>query len=205
MSILGGALLFFTFAANAQEDTTLIRSVYQHEPDTSTLENVKLTQADDTSSTRVDREHSPRIAVISSAILPGLGQVYNKKYWKVPIIYGAGAMFYYLYDYNNVYYVRLKTAYDQISNDLEVTDPDLSGSTETQLEYYRNYYRKNRDYQIIFMGLLYFANIVDAMVDAHMYNYDISKDLSMQLMPTIIPPSPGNYTASCGLKLKLSF
>lgn len=151
------------------------------------------------------REHKPRVAVISSAILPGAGQAYNRKYWKIPIIYGAGSVLYYFYDYNQKTYNRFREAYNQKAAGEIPTDPDLQDLELSTLEFYRDNYRRNRDYNVIFMGLLYVANIVDAMVDAHMYKYDISRDLSMQIGPTILPTAPSTYTASAGLKIKFSF
>lgn len=165
----------------------------------------------DTSSTIVylqnkpKHKKSPRVALISSAIIPGLGQAYNGKYWKIPIIYGGGAAIYYMYDYNNDWYQRCKTAINQINNKVDITDPDLIGNDLANLQLNRDNFRRSRDYTVIFMGLLYAANIVDAMVDAYMFDYDVSRDLSLHVDPTLIPSDPYSYIPTCGLKLSLRF
>lgn len=200
-SILLGALFILPQYLFSQQDTLRPIDV---DPQNEMVD-VKEFSANDTIGAKT-REHSPRIAVISSTIIPGLGQAYNRKYWKVPIIYGSGAVLYFFYDYNNTYYQRLNEAYSQLSNGQAVTDPELVGKSLEELELNRDNFRRNRDYNIIFMGLLYVANIVDAMVDAHMYKYDISRDLTMQIGPTIIPPPDmALTTASCGVKVKFSF
>lgn len=151
------------------------------------------------------RNHSPRIALISSAIVPGLGQAYNRKYWKLPIIYGAGIGLYYYYNYNNGYYQRFNKAFKQSRSGQEVTDPDLQIFNQTQLETRKNTSRKYRDYSMVFMGVLYLANIIDAMVDAYMYKYDVSRDLSMELTPMLVPVTPDYTAATCGLSLTYKF
>jgi hypothetical protein len=202
-SILVGALFVLPLYTFAQQDTLIFIPDSNNVTETTVVEEPVV----DTTIKGKERNHSHRVAVISSTIIPGLGQAYNRKYWKIPIIYGGGAIIYYFFDYNNTYYQRLKTAYNQLKNGEEITDPDLKeGWDEQRLMYHRDNFRRNRDYNIIFFGLLYVANIVDAMVDAYMYSYDISPDLSMQIAPSIIPPLQNTYaTASCGLKIKFSF
>lgn len=156
-----------------------------------------------------ERKHSPQVATISSAIVPGLGQVYNQKYWKVPLIWGGGLALYAYYDWNNGYYHRFKLANEQISEDIPVTDPDLSEMEPETIINYKDYYRRHRDRAVIFMGVLYVANIVDALVDAHMLDYDISKDLSLHWEPTVMPTIPTHYNApdnyALGAKVQLRF
>lgn len=201
-SILVGALFILPQYTFAQPDTVAFTPV------NNTRRATRVTEVSNTDTviSVKEKQHNPRVAVISSAILPGLGQAYNRKYWKIPIIYGGGAIIYYFYDYNNDYYQRLRTAYNQVKNGEEITDPDLKDWDEQTIEYRRDQFRRNRDYNVIFFGLLYVANIVDAMVDAYMFKYDISRDLTMQVGPSVIPPLQNTYaTASCGLKVKFSF
>ncbi len=203
-SILMGALFILPNRASAQDDSSKVVS----DSGAVIVVSDNVIPSDDTLSSSKKRKHSPRIAVISSALIPGLGQVYNRKYWKLPIIYGAGVGLYFFFDYNNDYYQRLKKAYDLKSRDPNavISDPDLSDITDIgAIERNRDNYRRYRDFNIIFMGLLYVGNIIDAMVDAHMYTYDISRDLTMRIEPAIIPTTTSNYTATCGLKVKFSF
>ena len=152
------------------------------------------------------RQHNPRIATLSSAVFPGLGQAYNTKYWKVPIIWGGGLGLYYYFDFTNTRYHRYKLAYEQTQEGLTITDPDLVEFDERTLSLRKDEWRRNRDYAIIFMGLLYVANIVDAMVDAYMLDYDISKNLTLHWEPTVIPPAPNNFSASAvGVNVQLRF
>lgn len=150
-------------------------------------------------------EHSPHKATIYSAILPGLGQAYNKKYWKVPIVYsGFGFLTYQIYT-NNTEYVKYKEAY--------VYDPDIDPVAPNeyatkydkgQLLKGRDFYRKKFERSLIYTALWYFINIIDASVDAHLFNFDISENLSLRVEPTLnfnqyISPKP-----IAGLKICIS-
>ncbi len=153
-----------------------------------------------------EHKHSPKIATFSSAIVPGLGQIYNQKYWKVPIIWGAGLGMYFYCDYSNTLYHRCKLAYEQKNEDLTVTDPDLSGQSLSALKTRRNNWRRNRDRAIMLTGLIYVANILDAMVDAHMLDYDISQDLTLHWEPSLMPIENNSYTSSAiGVNIQIRF
>jgi hypothetical protein len=129
-----------------------------------------------------EKKHSPHKASIYSAILPGLGQAYNKKYWKIPIVYaGLGVTGFFLLD--NRQKVRelqqaLNVIYDNDPNTLPETkyskvDPEV-------LQAQRNIARTNRDYSIIAFSGVYLINIVDAAIDAHFYQFNIDKPLAMK-------------------------
>ncbi len=153
-----------------------------------------------------EHKHSPKIATISSAIVPGLGQIYNQKYWKVPIIWGAGLGMYFYVDYSNTLYHRCKLAYEQLNRDETVSDPDLSDWSLSKLQTRKNTYRKNRDRAIIFTGLIYVANILDAMVDAHMLDYDISQDLTLHWEPSLMPIDNYSFANSAvGVNIQIRF
>lgn len=142
------------------------------------------------SDTLVVKPHSPRKATLYSMVLPGLGQIYNKKYWKVPVLYaGIGALTY-MGIQNNREYKRWHEAYlYTISNATTPTDNELVGKYDAeQLKSQSNYYRRNLELTYIFGSFLYILNIVDAAVDAHLFNYDISDDLSLHLLPEPIQP-----------------
>lgn len=143
-------------------------------------------------------KHSPRKATIYSAVLPGLGQIYNKKYWKVPLVYiGFGTLGYFI-DWNNDQYTLYREAYADIADD----DPNTNSFEELNFEgrwnldnpRERNQFsealnraketaRRNRDLVIISTAAFYALNIIDASVDAHLFNFDISDDLTMKWMP----------------------
>lgn len=142
-----------------------------------------------------------RKATIMSAVFPGLGQIYNRKYWKAPIIYAAlGGLAY--WGINNhtqykYYSDNLKAIYDD--------NPDTENETlytETQLITQKNYYKKYRDMAIMIGALAYAINIVDANVDAHLKTFDVSDDLSLKIKPYY--NINYNSTLQTGLTLKLS-
>lgn len=158
---------------------------------------------DSTTIVEVDAEaekvHSPKKASLYSAILPGLGQAYNKKYWKIPIIYaGFGTIGYYIH-WNNDNYNVLKLAYNDLTDgddntnsylDLKPDWIDLDDATdlntfENALSDQQNYYRRNRDLLVICMVGFYGLNIIDASVDAHLFDFDISEDLTFNWQPSV--------------------
>jgi hypothetical protein len=160
-------------------------------------------QEQDTSAVRTNtQKHSPRKAVLFSVILPGLGQVYNHKYWKVPIIYGAGGAFAYFVNFNQVKYKKFRDAYangnpnQKVLIDGQYYDYDI-------LPRGRDYYRRYRDLSVIGFGAIYLLNIIDAMVDANFYYYDVGNDLTMRIDPVIF----NNYgiTSAIGLRINIGF
>lgn len=157
-------------------------------------------------------------ATTLAMICPGAGQIYNKSYWRVPIVVGGFATTIYCIDWNNRGYQRFKKAY-RLKADYDES-PDLypNGSQDefggrysaTFLKNLRNSYRRNRDLCIILTAGLYILQIVDAHVDAHLRTYDISKDLSVSLSPVVgysynrmAPYSGGG--ATIGMNLGFTF
>ncbi len=161
---------------------------------------VNPTKAQNADSLAAINTHSPHKAVIYSALVPGLGQVYNKKYWKVPIIYAAGGTLVYFIKTNNTQYQQFKKAYLDVIN--QRPDEFNGRYSKDVLANARDYYRKYRDLSIIGIAGLYFLNIIDAMVDAYFFNFDISKDLSLHVIPDV---QPGFNTSACGLRVSLNF
>jgi hypothetical protein len=140
----------------------------------------------------VSKAHSPKVAAIRSAILPGLGQIYNKKYWKLPIVYGAlgtcGAIFAYnLKNYRDTrfaYSVKYNMRVHKTdSNKFVNIRRELQPLPEESLRNYRNQFRKDIDYSVLVFILLWGLNVVDASVDAHLKAFDVSPDLSFYLKP----------------------
>jgi len=137
--------------------------------------------------TAISKKHNPKIATFRSAILPGWGQAYNRKYWKIPIVYGALGTAAGVFFYNLKTYKLLRKAValrsDTIAgNDNEVDQQFLNLSTES-IRSYRNEFRQNVDYSVLFFLIIWGLNIVDATVDAHLKAFDVSPDLSMKIRP----------------------
>ena len=133
------------------------------------------------------KKHSAKRATIYSAIIPGTGQAYNKKYWKIPIVYaGIGTISYFIVS-NHKHYVEAREAYDYVSNEYEypIDNELVDKYDEADLLEIRDYYRRNVELSWIVMGLWYILNIIDANVDAHFFDYDISDNLTLHIQPVI--------------------
>jgi len=136
--------------------------------------------------------HSPKKAAIRSAIFPGLGQIYNKKYWKLPIVYGAlgtcaGVFFYNLGSYRDTKFAY-KVKYNMRVNRTDSAlypkiKSQLKPLSEESLRFYRNQYRRDIDYSALFFLILWGINVIDASVDAHLKSFDVSPDLSFRFKP----------------------
>ncbi len=127
---------------------------------------------------------SPRKAAILSSTLPGLGQIYNKKYWKIPIIYaGLLTSAYYIND-NNTQYKLYKDAYLKRLDNNPDNDDFVGEYSSGDLLILKDFYRRNREVSILCFVGTYIINILDASVDAHLFDYDISEDISLQITPT---------------------
>lgn len=145
----------------------------------------------------------PKIAAIRSAILPGLGQIYNKKYWKLPIVYGAlgttaGVFFYNLNTYKDLkfaYAAKYKASLpppQRDSTDYFKIKPELLPLSPESLRFNRDEFRRNVDYSALIFLLLWGLNVVDAAVDAHLKNFDVGPDLSLQVRPGYSPMAGTN-------------
>lgn len=136
--------------------------------------------------------HPPKKAALRSALLPGLGQIYNKKIWKVPIVYGAlatsGAIFFYnlnnykdtRFAYSVKYNMRVNRTDSALFGKIK---PNLQPLPEESLKYYRNQFRRDIDYSALFFLVLWGLNVVDAAVDAHLKSFDVGNDLSLRIAP----------------------
>ena len=152
------------------------------------------------------KPHSPTKAAIYSAVLPGLGQGYNKKYWKIPIVYaGFGVIIYFIVS-NTREYKQYKEAYNYVAaGDSGYIDNEYVGKyDQQQLLDGKNYYRRNMELSYIIGGLWYLLNVIDASVDAHFFDYDISDDLTIRVDPVMLTRRD-DYRPVSGLKLTLKF
>jgi Family of unknown function (DUF5683) len=185
------------FSQRIIEDTSQIKTAVE--------KSVKKDKTD----TAKKKEHSPRIAAIRSAIFPGLGQIYNKKYWKLPIVWGAMGVATGVFVFNFGNYKDTRFAY-KVKYNMRVfkTDsalaskirPDLVPLSEESLRFYRNQFRRDIDYSAIFFLVMWGLNIVDATVDAHLKSFDVSPDLSLK-----IKPGYSDLAKTNGLSLVLQF
>ena len=140
------------------------------------------------------KKHSPKVAAVRSAIFPGLGQVYNKKYWKLPIVYGALGVTTYIFidniktyrEYRFAYTARFKAAqppplrdstdFFKLKNIYKIIQPESIRAA-------RNKFRQYVDYSVLVFILLWGLNVVDATVDAHLQSFDVSPNLSLSIKP----------------------
>lgn len=150
--------------------------------------------------------HSPKKAANLSALLPGLGQVYNKQYLKVPVIYAGAAGLIYGIHWNNVQYKKYLTAYRLDADTSAATVSEFAGLySVANLITLKDFYRRNRDLSTIVLSLWYAANIVDAYVYAQFYNFDVSDNLSLNVKPYIYQPAFYRQPGAMATGLTLTF
>lgn len=160
---------------------------------------------------------SPKKAIIYSAIFPGLGQIYNRKYWKLPIVYGGFIGFTYAISWNGRYYTDYSNGYKDIMDDDPATDswknflpygqdPNTADIEwlKTVLKRRKDFYRRYRDLSIIGTVAMYALTMIDAYVDAQLFDFDISTDLSFRVEPTIIKKTD-YFANSFGIQCSISF
>jgi Family of unknown function (DUF5683) len=156
--------------------------------------------------TLLKSKHSPQKATRRSAIIPGWGQAYNHQYWKMPIVWGALAVPASLFVYNNHWYQETKYAYELViagdTANYHTIDPKLQGliSSPESLQFYRNEFRRDRDYSVLFFMIAWGLNVVDATVSGHLRDFDVSQDLSMRIKPDYNP-----FTKKVNLGLAFNF
>lgn len=173
---------------------------------------------------KMEFKPDPKKAVLM-ALVPGLGQIYNRKFWKLPIVYGGLMGCMYAVTWNNRNYQDYSTAYKDIMMDAEEPNrpveefhtswQDLLGvgydpkewvtntNFQTQLKNRKDYYRRYRDLSIIITVGVYALSIIDAYVDAQLFDFDISPDLSMHWEPSVTPQtaySSRSYGLNCSIK-----
>ncbi len=151
--------------------------------------------------------HIPKIATRRSLIIPGWGQAYNGEYWKIPIVYGLLSIPVVTYIYNQDYYKKTKFAFEakfkaenyKDSSDLPFIDPELVNLSTGSLQNYRNQFRRNRDYSYLWFLIAWGLQIADATVFAHLKQFNVSNDLSMEINPTFNP-----YTRTPAISVSLN-
>jgi len=159
-------------------------------------------------SARLAVEERPRIAVRKSAILPGLGQIYNKRWWKVPLVYGGFVGIGLVFEFNQRYYqIFLKEAQFRELNPKMTQNPLFAQYSREGIIEIKDSYRRNRDLSILAGVGFYAIQLIDAYVDAKFFRFDVSDDLSFKIEPVM--PVGNIYNASVsspgiGFKVKLA-
>ncbi len=184
-------IFLFSFLCNgmlyAQKDTLILNKqgtfdltkTYKSSPDTA-------------------KKYNPKKAIIRSALIPGWGQAYNKKYWKIPIVYGALGTTTFLFFRNLKQYKEAREAYinatdGDASNDYLIKDPYYSVRSQPErIRTFRNEVRQNVDYSVLFFIIFWGLNVADAAVDAHLKTFDVSDNLSFELKPGYSPMANTN-------------
>ena len=153
------------------------------------------------SDTAKKKERKPQAkAAIRSAIIPGWGQAYNKRYWKIPIVYGALAIPVYTFTYNKTWYDKTREAYKiKLYNDTatvplpeDTIDPRLQPLSSGSMKIYRDEFRQNMDFSVLAFLVLWGLQVADAAVDAHLKGFNVSDDLSMKVKPWVAPGGRSN-------------
>lgn len=129
-------------------------------------------------------QHKPNKATFMSSLVPGLGQYYNQKYWKIPIIYGGFTGLIYYASYNNYVYKKYRREYKWATDDDERTVSQYPAANTERL---KDTWRRYRDICFIGIGALYLLQVIDANVDAHFFDFTIDKDLSIKADPILMP------------------
>ena len=214
-------IFLISFGIQAQVDT--IKSKLQKDTTATFYKQKKLTakiikQIPDTFNVKTFKP-DPIKVVWMAAIIPGYGQILNRKYWKLPIIYGGFLGCAYALTWNSVMYQTYLTAYRDI---LTTNDPtansylqliptgrtinDFGGTSAftALLKSKEEVYRRYRDLSIIATIGVYALTIVDAYVDAQLYDFDISPDLSMRIQPTLLK-NDMTRTSTIGMQCRLNF
>ncbi len=213
--IISVILFLATNVLHAQNDkqqlatSSIIDSSVKKVADTSIKKNAADTTLKATDSL-AKKKHDPKKATFRSAVLPGWGQAYNREYWKIPIVAGALAVPAVAFLYNNKWYKETRDAYIYVINgdtasyvkiDKKLINPDTHYPIDAgSLQYYRNQFRRDRDYSVLFFLFAWGLNVVDATVFGHLKDFDVSDDLSMHVQPNYNP-----LTKTVGLGLALNF
>lgn len=193
---------FFLFAFNSISEAQ-VRVGFAAPQFTSETRNLRIPQYFFPADTvKVEKKHSPKTAAIMSACLPGLGQIYNKKYWKLAIIYPAMGGLVFGISWNHHYYKYYRDALRARYDDDPATVDPLSLYSDDRIVTMKNYYQRYRDMCVIGFAATYLLQVIDASVDAHLFYFDVGPDLSLQWSPEFNPVA---VNPTCGVGFQLRF
>lgn len=156
---------------------------------------------------KAERKPYPGRSTIYSLLFPGLGQAYNGEFWKIPIYWGGIAGSLHFYSINRTNYIRYRDIYR------EANEPGYQGPISAdQAKYYRDEYRRYRDYSLVALGLFYLLQVIDANVFSYMNDFEVNEEVAMRVEPTVILPDHNCYASSfapqqpaAGLRFGLRF
>jgi len=189
--------------ANAQIDSSKLQKLIEI-PDSSIQNKAKPNKS-------FKKNHSPKKALILSFALPGAGQIYNRKFWKLPIVYAGLGGLGYLAVYNGSKYQCYRKSYLAMVDDDPLTvntcDPNQSAA---DMKLYRDSYRRNYEFSVAGLVGFYLLTAADAFVDAHLKNFDIGDDLSLKIKPDLELPNYGQLNLnstfmSAGISFEFNF
>lgn len=181
-------LILFGHVCSAQQDSVVLKA-----PD-------KVMKKDTLKS-----KHGPTTAMLLS-IIPGGGQIYNKKYWKLPIVYGClGTSGYFIYRYASEMVMYRNEYINRRDGNEELLIPSLANKNDENILQLKNTSQRNMEIAIGVTAILYALNLIDAMVDAHFYDFDISDDLSLRIAPEVIYPNMAHNRPSYGITLNFKW
>ncbi len=149
------------------------------------------------------KRYDPRKAMLYSAVLPGMGQTYNKKYWKLPIVYGGFAVLIYVVDAYQDQYLTYRQDLFYVVNEKPPTGLGTTGYNEDQLRQLVNQARRERDYFLILSSMWYALQFVDAHVDAHLKEFEVNPRMQVRLEPMM--ENTMLTGRSTGVRLSLRF
>lgn len=137
-----------------------------------------------TTDSALQKKHNPKIAIALSAVLPGAGQIYNRKYWKLPIVYGClGVSCYFIYDFSQKMILYRNEYRYRMTGETSLLNPELATRSDESVLAMKKTNTRYMEFAIAATGIFYLLNIIDAAVDAHLYYFDISDDLSLHFAP----------------------
>jgi len=189
---------FLLLSSYAQEEATVMSD--------SVVTVVETNKQDSLAQDTVDiesyaRRYNPRKALFFSAALPGMGQVYNKRYWKVPIVYGGLILGAYVVNVYQNQYLQYKSELFSLLNNPQLPKSE-SGYTQDQLRPIINKTRRQRDYFSILTGIWYILQIMDAHVDAHLKEFDLNPQLQVKVEPMVENSQLTGRNSGVSLKFK---
>ena len=165
------SLYFFSVKTTAQSTNSIITSDKINSTDSSNKKKIK--------------KFNTRTATLRSAMIPGWGQIYNKKYWKLPLVYGGLGITAGVFQYNVKNYNLLRQAFsyrtDTISSNDALIDPRFKNLSTNAIQSYRTSFRQNVDYTVLFFIAFWGLNVIDATVDANLKAFDVNDNLSLQI------------------------
>lgn len=215
------ATAILTLSANGQEIPDTIPATLTKEQVTQQIQQVApKVQAVKEESKEVKPWKPNSTKAILFSIIPGGGQIYNRVYWKLPIVVGAYTACYYAITWNNNNLNEYATAFRDIKSDTPMeyqswkdfvpygASPESyvnNSAFHEQLRRGRDFYRRYRDMSIIISVAVYALFMIDSYVDAELYNFDISPNLTLSYSPAYMPPTPQTPDSGIGIQLALTF